>query len=205
MLKKFITSLFNGKTNSDKSNDRYLIAQLNDKIGPIDRGLTYEDPINQFLKEKNYGEVTGGGSYLEETGEISCCDIEIELFNSNIDRTILSDIVLKLENLGAPKGSVMTVTKTNEEIRFGRKEGLALYLDGVNLPQEIYETSDIDYVWTELHKLASIELDADRNWAGKEETALYLYGDSFENIKSSIKSFVETYPLCKNARIVQIA
>jgi hypothetical protein len=205
MLKKFIASLFKSKANSDNSNNGYLVAQLNDKVGPIDRGLTYEDPLDEFLKNKNYGEVTGGGSYLEETGEIACCDIEIKLSNSEIDRTIISNIILKLEALGAPKGSVLTISKTKEEIPFGKKEGLALYIDGQNLPPEVYSNCDINFVISELHRLTNIEPNADRNWEGKRETALYFFSDSFEQMKASISDFIVTYPLCKGARIVQIA
>lgn len=37
------------------------------------------------------------------------------------------------------------------------------------------------------------------------ETAIYFYGESFDNMKKDILEFVNTYPLCKGAIIVKIA
>ncbi|HET9277624.1 MAG TPA: hypothetical protein VFN95_05545 [Flavitalea sp.] len=62
MLKKFDTSLFNNKSDSEEPVRNFIIAQLNEKVMPIDRGLVYEDPIDEFLKVNQYGEVTGGGT-----------------------------------------------------------------------------------------------------------------------------------------------
>jgi len=42
-------------------------------------------------------------------------------------------------------------------------------------------------------------------WQGPTETALYMYGESFEKMRDAIAEFVASYPLCQNARIVQIA
>ena len=206
MLKKFLTTLFQKKNdNEEQSEGNFIIAQLNEKVGPIDRGLVYEDPLDEFLKEKQYGEVTGGGTLQENTGELSYCDIEIELRTKAIDKSTISDIILMLENLGAPKGSKLIIESTKEEIPFGKKEGLALYLDGQGLPEEVYRECDINFVISEIHRLTNIEPDADRNWQGEKEIALYFFNNSFVEMKSSISDFIEKYPLCKGARIVQIA
>jgi hypothetical protein len=42
-------------------------------------------------------------------------------------------------------------------------------------------------------------------WEGLTETALYLYGDSFESMSAAIAGFVSSYPLSEKARVVQIA
>src|SRR6186713_2136845 len=138
MLKKFLTSLFNKKNDIEEPVGNFIIAQLNEKVMPIDRGLVYEDPINEFLKEKQYGEVTGGGTLQEKTGELAYCDIEIKLSTIDIDKTVITNIIDKIESLGAPKGSKLIIERTKEEIPFGKKEGLALYIDGQNLPPEVY-------------------------------------------------------------------
>lgn len=205
MLKKFVTSLFNKKSNGEESVGNFIIAQLNEKVMPIDRGLVYEDPIDEFLKENQYGEVTGGGTLQEKTGELAYCDIEIELSANDIDKTVIANIIEKIESLGAPKGSKLIIEKTKEEIPFGKKEGLALYIDGQNLPAEVYAECDINFVLSEVHRLTNIEPNADRNWQGEKETALYFFSDSFEQMKNSISEFIETYPLCKGARVVKIA
>ena len=59
MLKKIISNLFPKKKIEQESN--FIVVQLNEKVMPIDRGIVYEDPIDEFLKERNWGEVTGGG------------------------------------------------------------------------------------------------------------------------------------------------
>lgn len=204
MLKNFFKTLFKKKEKADGSGN-FIVAQLNEKIMPIDRGLVYEDPLDEFLKERGYGEVTGGGTLQEKTGELAYCDVEISLASNSIDKNVIADIIGKLENLGAPKGSKLIIENTKDEIPFGKKEGLAIYLDGQNLPEEVYKECDVNFVLSELHRLTNIEPNADRNWQGEKETALYFFGDSFEQMKNSISGFIATYPLCKGARVVQIA
>jgi len=205
MLKRFFTTLFKRKGDTEEPVGNFIVAQLNEKVMPIDRGLVYEDPIDEFLKEKQYGEVTGGGTLQEKTGELAYCDIEIKLSTDDIHKSIIADIIDKIETIGAPKGSKLIIEKTKEEISFGKKEGLALYIDGQNLPPEVYAECDINFVLSEIHRLTNIKSNADRNWQGEKETALYFFSDSFEQMKNSILDFIETYPLCKGARIVQIA
>jgi hypothetical protein len=205
MLKKFLTTLFKKKGDTNEPDGNFIVLQLNEKIMPIDRGIVYEDPIDEFLKSKKYGQVTGGGTLQEETGELAYCDVEIKLSTNNIDKLVIAEIIDKIETMGAPKGSKLIIEKTQEEIPFGKKEGLALYIDGQNLPPEVYAECDINFVLSELHRLMNIEPNADRNWQGEKETALYFFSDSFEKMKSSISEFVDTYPLCKGARVVQIA
>lgn len=205
MLKKFLSTLFKKKDATEGPVGNFIVVQLNEKVMPIDRGIVYEDPIDEFLKEKRYGEVTGGGTLQEKTGELTYCDVEIELSTDEIDKLVIADIINKFESIGAPKGSKLIIEKTKEEIPFGNKEGLALYIDGQNLPPEVYAECDIDFVISEIHRLTNIEPNAYRNWQGEKETALYFFNDSFEQMKDSISEFVNTYPLCKGARIVQIA
>jgi hypothetical protein len=205
MLKKLLGKLLKKSESSEEPTGNFIVAQLNEKVWPIDRGLVYEDPLDEFLKQKYYGEVTGGGTAQEKTGELSFCDIEIELTSKIVDKSTIADIVAKLESLGAPNGSKLIIERTKEEIPFGKKEGLALYIDGVGLPDNVYKECDINFVLSELHRLTNIEPNADRNWQGEKVTALYFFSDSFELMKNSISNFISTYPLCKGARVVQIA
>ena len=181
------------------------MAQLNDKIMPIDRGAIYGNPIDEFLKQKNYGEVTGGGTLQSKTGEIDYCDVEIELRPEVINDETIKQIINKFEQLGAPKGSKMIIETTDERIDFGKLEGMAVYLDGVNLSEEVYKNSDSEIIAGEIRKLAKIEGDVLRYWEGNIETALYFYGNSFKEMKESIIDFINTNPECENARIEQIA
>lgn len=207
MLKKIFGNLFKNKKEETEPEvlGNYIVATLNDKIMPMARGDVYEDPLDEFLKKMNYGEVTGGGTLQQETGEIEYCDIEICLNSDQIDQEIIKQIIKKLEELGAPKGSTLLIEKTEEKIPFGVNEGLAIYLDGINLPDEVYKNSDSEAIAVEICKLTNIKSEVLRYWNGNTETALYFYDHSFEKMHQSIENFVKTNPECENARIVQIA
>lgn len=197
--------MFKNLFSKKKVTDEYIIAQLNDKIMPIDRSEIYEEPLDEYLHANNYGEVTGGGTMQYKTGEIEFGDLEI-LINYNQNReNIINEIIKLLEFQGAPKGSFVRIEKLSKEISFGKKEGLAIYLDGVNLPSNVYEECDINYVLHELSELVGDSGNIQRYWEGENETALYFYGESFEEMYHAISDFVKTYPLCQGARVVQIA
>ncbi|MBD1260963.1 hypothetical protein HZY62_10225 [Maribacter polysiphoniae] len=183
----------------------FIVATLNDKVMPIDRGEIYEDPLNEFLKANGIGEVTGGGTMQLKKGELEYCDVEIQLNSEEINESYISSIIEKLEELGAPKGSKLTIEKTDQKIEFGKKEGLGIYLDGINLSDEVYKTSDSEALAKEIRRLANIEDDTLRYWQGNTETGLYFYGESFEKIKNAIADFVSTHPECENCRIEQVA
>jgi len=199
----FIKKLFGLKKNDDIGN--FIVATLNDKVMPLDRGEIYEDPLDELLKANGIGEVTGGGTMQLKSGELEYCDLEIKLNSSEINENDIQLIIKKLEELGAPKGSKLTIEKTDQKIEFGLKEGLGIYIDGQNLDPEVYKSSDINFVISEIKKLTKDNSEITKYWEGGTETALYYYSDSFAEMKESIKEFVDSYPLCKGARIEQIA
>jgi hypothetical protein len=82
---------------------------------------------------------------------------------------------------------------------------LAVYLNGTDLPREVYETSDVNVVVEELTRLLGNEGKLHSYWKGPEQTALYLYGSSFERMRTATAAFVASYPLCQRARVVRIA
>jgi hypothetical protein len=200
-LKKLFSRLHEIFIGSNKN----ISIQLNDRIGPIDRHLTYEEPIDEYLRRRRFGEVVGGGTFQETTGEISGCDVLIELNSLGNNYTAIDLIISEIESLGAPKGSKVIFNDSRKEVSIGKLEGLAIYLDGETLPEEVYTNSDINFVLAELSSAIGYSGVADRNWQGAKETALYFYGMSFERMKESILPFVNSYPLCANARITQIA
>jgi hypothetical protein len=181
-----------------------FIIQLNDKIMPIDRGEYYEDPLDEFLRSNKYGEVIGGGTMQAHSGEIVFCNIELLIYQGNNEQQIIREIIEMLEELGAPKGSHITKESTEEQITFGLKEGLGIYLDGINLPDEVYAECDSNIVLAELSRLVGYVGEVQRYWQGNTETAFYFYGDSYEDMKNAIMEFTNTYPLCQNSRITQI-
>ena len=193
---KFLKKLFSSQT-------EYIVATINARIQPIHRGEIYEDPLDDILKRESVGEIVGGGTLQSETGEIEYCEIEIEVSNSD---QLTIDLVRKsLEQLGVPKGSKLLIESTDTVIEFGELEGLGIYLNGTDLDDEVYANCDSNHVYTELDRLTEGTGRVFSFWQGETETAFYLYGSSFDAMKSMISELVENYPLCQKCRIEQVA
>ncbi len=181
-----------------------VTANLNHKLGPMDRGERYEDPLMDELENFGFGETDGGGTMMEKTGEIDTIDVELLL--THLDKSIPL-VIKRLEACGAPKGSklILMEGKNRREIPFGKAEGFGVYLDGVNLPPKVYKSCDVNVVIKEFNKLLKGHGSVQSYWQGPTETALYIYGDSAEKMKSCIAKYLDSYPLCKGARVVTIA
>ena len=197
-------AFWNRKKREEEPHGEHLTAQLNARLMPIDRG-DFEDPLDEFLKERSLGEVTGGGTQLaDEPAGIEFCDVEI-LLKDPSDAN-LAAVIQCLEQLGAPKGSKLHLPD-RESIPFGVYEGLALFLDGVNLPDSVYETCDVD----ELVETANAKLAAGGGgrfysyWQGSTETGLYFYGPSFAAMRTALGPVLAADPQCQGARVEQIA
>jgi hypothetical protein len=203
MFKKLLETVFRSKQRVSKRT--YLIVQVNDRIMPIGRGDIYEDPLDEFLKANDYGNVTGGGTLQESNGEIKYCDLEIEVDEDSLTERMITSIIAELEVLGVPKKSKLIIEYLSKAFELGTREGLAVYLDGVNLPSYVYAECDSNYVMSELKRLIGDDGTEDRYWQGEAETAFYFYGKSYIEMKKSIEEFVNNYPLCQGCRIVQIA
>ena len=192
------------KKKQDDAAKELVIARLNARVQPIDRGDYYEDPLNDLLKQSNLGEVTGGGTQLaDEPAGIEFCDIEILVDDVTEDTT--RGLIERLEFIGVPKGSRLILGRDGTELPFGKQEGLGLFLNGSDLPDEVYAESDVNHVIEECDQSMGDGGSFKGYWEGSRETALYFYGDSFAEMKAAIASFVAAYPLCQDARVEQIA
>jgi hypothetical protein len=172
-------------------------------LQPIHRGEIYEDPLDEKLQELSLGTVTGGGTLCDEDGEIMSCDIEVEIGDSS--PSTIGAIKTILEDLGAPKGSQLIVHSTNTSIPIGVGEGLAVYLNGTDLPDQIYKECDSNFVLAELNRLSKGAGAVHSFWQGPTETAFYLYGPNAEAIERLIREFLDSYPLCQKCRVEEIA
>ena len=181
----------------------FVVAQLNARLQPLHRGEYFEDALDGELKRKGYGEVSGGGSQLSEEGEIEYCDVEVRVSDSS--QAIVDLIIGTLDGLGAPKGSTLHVEADGRKIGFGRAEGLAVYLNGTDLPDEVYQKGDLNIVYAEFQRLLKGEGRVLSHWQGPKETAFYMYGDSFEAMKARLDPFLGSYPLCERCRVVRVA
>jgi len=184
-----------------KSYDVGVTAQMNARLQPMHRGH-FEDPLFELLEQQKLGEVSGGGTQLaDEPYGVAYCDIEIHLADSK--PTTLGVVIAELNRLGAPKGSKLHVD--GKTIPFGVHEGLALFLNGMDLPDEVYRDSDINHVIEECERLMRGGGRMLSYWEGSRDTALYFYGPSFAKMKAAIEPFLASYALCQKHRIEQIA
>jgi hypothetical protein len=175
----------------------FVLARLFEHIGPIDRGSRYEDPLNEVLESASIGRVTGGGSQLTKDGRIEFADIEIEL--ADLDDA-LNVAVQALERAGAPQGS--EIVRDGRVLRqFGTAQCVAVYLDGVSLPDEVYAELDFDRLIAEIDAAAG-EGSYRGHWQGTEETGLYFFGPNAEELFARIQPVLLARPIGQNARIV---
>ena len=200
IVKALFTRLFG---QSPAKNQEMVIVQLNAKLQPVERGELFEDPLDEVLMKEGLGEVSGGGTMMSESGEILYCDIE--LLMTAVTEESIARLSSALESLGAPKGSKLTITSSGEVREIGKHEGLAVYLNGTDLPDETYKSCDSNFVFSEFDRLLQGKGRVVSYWNGPTETALYLYGRSFSEMRAAIADFIASYPLCQKCRITQIA
>jgi hypothetical protein len=197
-------SLFSGRApassstraSSPPSGDRFdITAEFNHKLGPLDRGDRYENPLDDFLRRNHWGET--------KEGEILFIDVHLLIVSPPTTIPLLIEF---LNGLGAPKGSLLHYgeEENRQAIAFGVREGFAIYLDGVNLPPEVYRTTDSNVVVNEINQRLAKHGKIEAHWQGSTETALYIYGDSIATMKPLIADFMATYPLCQGARVVDL-
>ncbi|WP_025426939.1 hypothetical protein [Ensifer sp. NM-2] len=180
-----------------------IIASLNAKLQPLDRG-ELEDAFDDLMQRKSFGmRVVGGGTLQEESGEIAHCDIEIEVDELNDETVQLA--IRALESMLAPKGSRLHIPDQDRTLDFGKHEGLALYINGTDLPSDVYANSDINFVFQECDRLLKGVAFVNSHWEGPSETALYMYGKDFQDMHRRLQPLLESYPLCQKSRLVQIA
>ena len=175
-----------------------ILFHLNLRIQPVERFMI-EDRLEEKMNAKGLGSIIGGGTLQASDGEIQSCDIEIELINEDD----YEEVKTMITELPIPKGSYLQKKEDKEPI--GTLEGLALYLNGTELPIEVYQECDVNYVIEELERLMAPDGKMLGYYEGNEYTALYFYGKSFQQMNSSCEAFVATYPLCQKSIIKQIA
>lgn len=180
-----------------------VVAILNARLQPNDRA-DIEDALDAVMEKHKHGvRVVGGGTLTEQSGEVAECDIQIELDDPS-DATI--DMVMRtLEAMLAPKGSRLYIPDQNRQVDFGLQEGLALYLNATSLPDEVYRNTDANHVYAECQRLLAGIGTVSSYWQGAEETALYMYGSDFKTMHERLLPLLNTYPLCQQCRVEQIA
>ncbi|MAG94164.1 MAG: hypothetical protein CMJ48_10490 [Planctomycetaceae bacterium] len=176
----------------------FVVFTLNGPIQPMDRGDIFEDPLDEQLAAHGSGEIVGGGTGIRDDGEVNFCDSEVEL----ADESQLPNVVAFLESRGAPKGSYYSVEESDEKHYFGHAEILAVYLNGTDLPDEVYDNNDTQEVYDTINELVEGSGMIMCHWIGPSETALYIFGPSAAVNRGKIQNYVAEHPLCQKSRLV---
>ncbi len=189
----------------------FAYAKINARIMPDVRDRRFEQPLIEALARESVNrepiaEVTGAGTLQEKSGELVYCGIDLDLFDLDAAQEFVCAF---LTSEGAPKGSLLEYERDGKDIKtpFGENEGLAMYLNGTALPEEVYRTSDINLVMASIDEaLAHGEAGSIWGWwQGPRETALYCYGRSFDEMNSRLLPVFAKTALCENCRVVQVA
>lgn len=178
------------------------VARLNARLQPVDRSAHFEAPLARALKRSSLGEIAGGGTQLADDG-IAYCEIELAL--PDVGEARLQALISEFNALGAPKGSLLIVPADGREFAFGAAEGLALQLNGTDLPDAVYEALDFEAFLSELGAACGAAGKVMSFWTGTRETGVFLYGPSFEAMKAAIAPFRARHPLCALSRLERIA
>ena len=186
-----------------KKKPRIVVVTLNARLQPLDRG-ELEDAFDASMEKRGLAiRVVGGGTQMADNGEVAECDIEIaseESLEVTVD-TVTGTLAAML----APKGSMLNVSDPDRRMAFGDHEGLALYLNGTDLAEEVYRDCDSNFVYSECVRLLEGVGLVSSHWQGPTETALYMYGQNYIAMEQAIAPFIQSYPLCQQSRVVQIA
>lgn len=181
----------------------FLAIHLNARLRPLDRGEWLEDPLQEVLAARSPGsEVSGGGTLISAEGEPESCDIDIELEGD--PATGLALVIDALQAFGAPRGSTARLGDA-DSLPFGLSEGLGLYLNGTDLPAEVYVDNDVNDLISRLDELLGEEGAMRSYWEGPRDTALYLYGDSAARMRELLADLLATHPLARDHRLVTLA
>ena len=190
-----------GKKPAAKAAPIAVTITLTEPLQPIDRGERYEDPLFELLEAGGLGGPgDGGGTLCSKDGEIQEADFDVEITSL----AALSVIRRFLAETGAAKGSTLQYEHggAQVEVPVGITEGLAIYLDGVSLPKEVYTPTCLEELFTQLSAALGDDLDYRGSWQGPRETALYFYGLDAEQLLAKVEPVLRAAPLAQNARVV---
>jgi hypothetical protein len=188
----------------------FAYAHINARIMPAQRDEFFEQPLIEALAFETQGsepiaEVTGSGSMQDKTGELLFCGIDLDIFDLDAATQLICAL---LTAEGAPKGSRLEYTHKGKDIKvpFGESECLAIYLNGTDLPAEVYEAADIDKLADEINAaIAPVHGSIWGSWQGPTETAAYCYGPSFDAMHTKLLPIFAKTALCEKCRVVQLA
>ena len=123
----------------------------------------------------------------------------MELDLTSVAPEVLDAVAGQLQSAGAPKGSCLVYGEGTER-PLGNLEGLAVYLNGTDLPDETYRECDINFVYSEFNRLLEGQGAVHSHWQGPTETALYVYGTSYDAMHAALVGLSSPATRCVRRR-----
>ncbi|GAA1474026.1 hypothetical protein P4N68_02985 [Corynebacterium felinum] len=183
----------------------YFTLNLNARLQPYVRH-DFEDDLESQLTSSKLGVLDGGGTLLNSEGEFLSCDINFVMENPSPEK--ISAALTMISHLPwVPKGSrvVWEENGTRHTHEVGHLEGMALYLNGTDLPVEVYETANLAEIVENMNELMSPHGRIMSHWEGPKETALYFYGTDFHSMCDCTDKYRAETPLLEKSRVERIA
>ena len=179
------------KKESQKENIKVITLQLNDRCSPITRGQMYREPLDKYMELKGLGEVEGGGTQLEKSGERAYCELEIMIENESAFN--IEELKTEIERIGVPKGSYLIL---DDETIFplGTLEGVGVYFRYMEAPEKLFDEIDMDDFWDGIDEAVKEYGKYHDNWQGSEIAVFYYYGLNAELILKKITEKMVGHP-----------
>lgn len=180
----------------------FVTARIWEPVREHGRTVRYELPLSTVLRSYKLGEVIDRGTVMSRELEVEYVEFDLALENVLEAVDLVKHV---LEEAGAPAGSEIRIGEgaSQNVLTFGRKEGLAIYLDGIGLPDAVYETCSADGLAGLIYGvLTALGGEIRGSWVGPNETAIYLYCPDAEELFAGLEPILAAYPLCGNARVV---
>ncbi len=163
-----------------------------------------EEFFAELFEETGLGKIVNGGgiSYLDNN-EVDYCDIDIDFK----DEKSIQAFIENAKHFPIAKDSLLIYDEM--KVSIGEKEGLALYFDNKNLPEQPKSEEEVDPL-IELIEALDASLEAKEYdfffsyFEDSKITALYYYGESFEEMYKIFQDLLISNSLCKSVEIVQI-
>ena len=89
-----------------------LYIKIPESLDPFERESKYGKPIDELLKSRKLGEVSGGGTTLNKDGSIDYIGIDVDTAKP---KDAIPLLVEKLKTIGAPPGTVIERYKPKRE------------------------------------------------------------------------------------------
>ncbi|MEJ8560464.1 hypothetical protein QTO30_03945 [Yoonia sp. GPGPB17] len=181
----------------------FLTIRLPLKIGPLERYEFWEEPLEEHLKSVGEGEVSGGGTMMDEDGEIQFSDLELALPDLSDDR--LTQLETAMVALGAPKKTQFLNDDGNTLREFGTVCVVGVGLDGTGLPDSAYEDFDPDTFSDEIVAALGDGYSYGGSNAGERYTFFYYHGADDAVMEEKLRAVADSKPIGQSAQFVHLA